>query len=83
MMTTFGYILLVLGSIIVLDGNVMFLTVAYRRSLLWFLGCLFVPIIWFIFFFMNLRETARPSAIAIGGFLVACLGGWLAGIELS
>lgn len=81
-MIAIGYILLVLGCIVGLVGDVMFLTVAYKRSLLWFFGCLFVPIVWFVFFFMNLRATARPFAISIVGLLVACLGGWMAGIEL-
>jgi hypothetical protein len=76
-----GYILLVLGLILWLVGEVMFLTVAYRRSLLWFFGCLFVPIVWFIFFFMNLRATGRPFVISLAGLLVVGLGGWMAGIE--
>ena len=81
-MIAIGYIFLVLGCIAALIGEVMFLTVAYKRSLLWFFGCLFVPIIWFIFFFMNLRATAKPFALSIAGLLAACLGGWMAGIEL-
>jgi len=81
-MSIIGYILLILGCIICVVGEVMFLTVAYKRSLLWFFGCLFVPIIWLIFFFMNFRATARPFAVSVVGFLVACLGGRMAGIEL-
>jgi hypothetical protein len=81
-MSIIGYILLVLGCIVCLVGEIMFLTVAYKRSLLWFFGCLFVPIVWFIFFFMNLRATARPFALSIVGLLLACLGGWMVDIEL-
>ena len=77
-----GYILLVLGGIVWVVGELMFLTVAYKRSVLWLIGCLFVPIVAFIFFVTNLRATARPFAIELAGFLCLCLGGWMAGIEL-
>jgi hypothetical protein len=80
-MTAIGCVLAVLGCLVALVGEVMFLTVAYKRGLLWFFGCLFIPIIWLIFFFLNVRATAGPFAISIGGLLVACLGGWMAGIE--
>jgi len=80
-MIAIGYILLVVGCIVCLAGEVMFLTIAYKRGFLWFFGCLFVPTIWLVFFFMNLRATARPFAISMAGLLVACVGAWLAGVE--
>lgn len=80
-MNIIGTILCVLGFFICLAGSIMFLKVAYQRSMPWFLGCLFVPVVWFIFFFMNVRATARPFAISIAGFLTACFGDWLRDIE--
>ena len=81
-MNIVGYILLVLGGIVWVVGELMFLTVAYKRGLLLLFGCLFVPFVSFIFFLTNLRATAMPFAIELAGFLVVCLGGWMAGVEL-
>ena len=46
-----GYILLVLGVVASIVGEIMFLTVAFKRSLLWFFGCIFIPLVALIFFF--------------------------------
>lgn len=81
-MAVLGYILLALGCLIGLVGDVMFLTVAYKRGLWCFVGCLFIPIVWLVFFFMNLKATAKPFAISTAGLLIACFGGWMAGIQL-
>ena len=76
-----GYILLFFGIILGLAGDVMFLTVAYKRSLVWFFGCLFVPLVDVIFLCLNLRATAKPFGIAVLGFLIACLGSKLCGLD--
>ena len=59
----------------------MFLVIAYRRSLLWFFGCLFVPIVCWIFFFMNLKAAAKPFLIQVIGLLLICGGSYLAGVN--
>jgi len=79
-MAAVGCILLAAGLITGLVGAVMFLTVAYRRSLWWFFGCLFIPIIWIIFFLMNVRATIKPACLSLLGFLLACCGSWMAGV---
>jgi hypothetical protein len=81
-MSIIGYTLLVLGCIVWIVGEVMFLARAYRQSLGWFLGCLFIPLVPFVFLFMHFRLTIRPFALAICGFLVAAIGGWMAGVQL-
>ena len=80
-MVTIGYILFGLGCVIYLVGDVMFLTVAYKRNLWWFLGCLFVPVIWVVFFLLNFKATLKPFAISTAGLLLAVIGVWMAGIE--
>ena len=75
-----GYILLTIGLITALVGDVMFLTVAYRRSLWWFFGCLFIPVVWIIFFFMNLKVTIKPTCLSLLGLLLAGVGSWMAGV---
>ena len=68
-MIALGYILLVVGVIIGIVGEVMFLVVAYKRSLLWFFGCLFIPIVCYDFLFFEYEShhqairasSARPA----------------------
>jgi hypothetical protein len=76
-----GHILLVLGLVFALAGNVMFLAVAFRRSLWWFFGCLFIPLVDIVFLLLNWKATARPFGIAALGLLIAGLGAWMAGVE--
>ena len=82
-MIAVGYILLVVGIITCLVGELMFLVVAYKRSLLWFFGCLFVPIVCWIFFFLNMKTTAKPFGLQVIGLILAGIGGYLAGIIWS
>jgi hypothetical protein len=81
-MIALGYILLFLGITVGLVSEVMFLTVAYKRSLWWFFGCLFIPIIEFVFFFLNFKATAKPFGLQILGLIIAGLGGLMAGVVL-
>jgi hypothetical protein len=81
-MTAVGYILLAMGLITGLAGEIMFLTVAYRRSLWWCVGCLFCPIIWIIFFLLNMKATIQPACLSLLGLLLSSLGGWMAGVIL-
>jgi hypothetical protein len=75
-----GRLLLILGFMAALTGQVMFLTVAYRHSLGWFLGCLFVPFISLIFLLLNMRETVKPLGITIAGLVAIGVGGSMAGV---
>ena len=77
-----GYMLLFIGIILCLAGDVMFLTVAYKRSLVWFFGCLFVPLVDVIFLCLNFKATAKPLGISVLGFLMACVGSSLCGLEI-
>jgi hypothetical protein len=69
-----GYILLVIGCIVGLAGDVMFLNAAYRRSLAWLFGCLFVPFVGEVFLLTHWRAAWRPYVISLLGFAVACIG---------
>ena len=79
-MATLGYILLVLGLIATLYWQVGFLVVAYNRNLWWFFGCLFVPLVDWIFLFLNFKATAKPFGLSLLGLVVAGIGGWMAGV---
>ncbi len=54
-MIVIGHILLALGLVVALIGYVKFLSVAYRRSLWWFFGCLFIPFVDIAFFAFELE----------------------------
>lgn len=77
MMTILGYILLGMGCIAGLIGDFRFLVVAYRHGLVWFFTCLFLPVIGLIFFLLHARETWRPVALSMAGFVVAGIGYWI------
>jgi len=79
-MTALGYIILVLGCVISLYWQIRFLVVAYNRSLWWFFGCLFVPFVDCLFLFLNFKATRKAFALSLGGFVVAALGSWMAGV---
>jgi len=76
-----AYILFGLGVLVSIVGEVMFLTAAYRRSVLWFLGSLFLPVVWLVFFLMHLKETWKPVLMCMSGFVVSCLGYWAGGFQ--
>jgi len=82
-MTAIGYILVALGFILGIVGEAMFLVVAYKRSLLWFFACLFVPIVCWIFFLLNMKVTIKPFTIQVVGLVLVALGGYMAGVVWS
>lgn len=80
-MRVIGYILLVLGLIGCLYWQLRFLVVAYRQSLLWFLGCLLVPFVDFLFLILHFRLARRSFGFSVLALIVTGFGGWLAGVE--
>jgi len=79
-MLTFGYILFAIGVIVAIYGEVRFLVVAYNRSLWWFFGCLFVPLVSWVFLFLNFKATIKPFCLLLLGLLVGGLGCWMSGV---
>lgn len=81
-MALFGYMVLVIGITVCLYGQIRFLVIAYNRNLWWFFGCLFVPLVDWIFLSLNFKTTIKPFAISLLGFLIAAIGAWLGGIHV-
>jgi hypothetical protein len=79
-MVLLGYILLAFGLIVGLYGEVRFLVVAYNRNLWWFFGCLFVPLVSWVFLLLNFKATIKPFGLSLLGLLLAGLGCWMAGV---
>jgi ABC-type thiamin/hydroxymethylpyrimidine transport system permease subunit len=82
-MVLIGYLLIFLGFISGLAGEIMFLVVAYRRSVWWMLGGFFLPPIAIVFLVFNFKAAFKPFAIAAAGFVISLLGASLAGVELT
>jgi hypothetical protein len=79
-MNVLGDILIWVGLIVALVGELRFLVVAYHRSLVWYFGCLFVPFAG-LSFFLNFRRTWRPMMLSTVGYLIAVLGCCASGID--
>jgi hypothetical protein len=80
-MVPFGYILLAIGFAVGLYGEIRFLVAAYKRNLSWFFGCLFLPVVGWVFLALNLKATIKPFALSLVGLIVAGLGSRMAGID--
>ena len=78
-MALLGYILLVAGFMVGIYGEVRFLVVAYNRNLWWFFGCLFVPLVAWVFLCLNLKATIKPFGVSLLGLVLAGLGCWMSG----
>lgn len=63
-----GTFLLAIGGAILVFGNIWFVINAFRVSILWGLGCLFLPFVSFFFLFTNWDKAKQP-------FLISLLGG--------
>lgn len=76
-----GSILFLVGMVAWLAGEVRLLAIAYRQGLLWFLGCLFVPFVGWVFFLLNVKQAWKPVVIATVGFVLAGVGYWAGGLD--
>ena len=83
-MVTTGYILVILGCIACLVGEILMLTIAYKRGLGWFLGSLVLaPIIWLMLLAVQFKPAAKAIAIIILGAIVSCVGARMSGLQLA
>jgi hypothetical protein len=63
-------ILLVLGIIVSTIGGIWFLVVAFKESVLWGLGCMFVPFVSLIFLISHWSDTAKPFGVSLLGSVI-------------
>lgn len=73
-MTVVAYMLFILGLMVGLAGDIRFLVVAYRQGTGWFLACLLLPLAGWLFFLLYTKDTWRPVALSIAGFIIAGIG---------
>jgi hypothetical protein len=69
-----GAILFAVGVVAGLTGDLMILIRAYRYSAFWFLACLFLPFVGWLFALLRMPRPALPLSLSAGGALVAFVG---------
>ena len=80
-MVAAGYILVVIGCMACLTGQIRMLALVYRRGFGWLLSCLLLaPLCWLALLAADFKLTARPFGLAVLGGVVAAVGGSVAGI---
>ena len=79
-MGAFGLVLMLVGIVVAAIGGIMILIQAFRTSVLWGLGTLFVPLVGLIFVFMHWQETKKAFLINVIGTAVMILGIVLGGV---
>lgn len=78
-MADLSNILFALGCLFGLAANVRFMVITYRHGLGWFFICLFLPLVGWLFFLLFTKETWKPVALSLAGFVIAFIGCWLVG----
>ncbi len=73
-------VLIIIGVIIAFIGGILFLIVAFSESVLWGLGCIFVPFVGLIFLITHWGDAKGPFFIQLAGGVVIVLGALVGGI---
>ena len=76
-MEILGMILFAVGGIIFLIGGLWFLLVTFQESILWGLGCLFVPLVSLFFLVIHWEDAKKPFLVQLAGCVPMFLGGFL------
>ena len=69
-METLGMIIWGIGGIVCLIGGIWFLVVAFRETIWWGLGCLFIPIVALVFLIMHWGDAAKPFFVSLLGVVI-------------
>ena len=70
-----GFLLVILGLILCLVGSIWILIAAFKESLLWGLGVLFInSIVVIIFVILHFEETKKPFIIWVIGVVLMIVG---------
>jgi hypothetical protein len=69
-MATVGMIIWGIGGIVALIGWIWFLVVAFRQTIWWGLGSLFIPIVALIFLIMHWGDAKKPFFVWLIGAVI-------------
>ncbi|MFO0799566.1 MAG: hypothetical protein U0804_19015 [Gemmataceae bacterium] len=73
-METIGKIVYFAGLIACIAGSIWMLVLAFQESVLWGLGCLFIPFVGLVFLIMHWPATKNPLFVYVGGLVGLVLG---------
>jgi hypothetical protein len=76
---TMGTALYFVGLIISLVGGIWILVNAFKTSIWWGLGSLFVPFVSLIFVIMNWQQNKKPFLISVAGAVVILISVFVMG----
>ena len=62
------FVSFMIGWLICFVATVWFLIQAFKQNILWGLGCLFLPLVGFIFLFVHWQEAKKPFLLYLFGF---------------
>jgi hypothetical protein len=62
------------GLLVMLAGGIFFIIAAFRQSILWGLGVLFVPLVPLIFLIVEWQSAKRPFFWQLWGLALVALG---------
>ena len=69
-MGTVGMIIWIIGAIISVFGGIWLLVVAFRQTIWWGLGSLFIPIVALVFLIMHWGDAAKPFFVSLLGAVI-------------
>jgi len=74
MSANLGILIILLGIIFIVLGEILFLVAAFRESLWWGLACLFLPFVTFFFLIVHWSKARRPFFLLLLGFALFVTG---------
>lgn len=77
-----GMLLLGLGGLIAFVGSIMILIEAFKTSILWGLGSIFIPFVGLVFVAMHWQRASRGFMIWAAGFVLIVIGSVLGGLGM-
>lgn len=82
-MELLGSIFMIIGMLIAAFTSIWFLVVAFKTSVLWGLGCLFVPFVSLIFLIMHWDDAKRPFLWSLLAIIPIVAGVMLVGPQAA
>ena len=68
--------LIYIGGLISFVGGIMLLVVAFKNSVWWGLGSLFIPFVSLIFVILNWQDAKKSFFISLAGTVLMFIGFW-------
>jgi len=77
-MSALVMVLMIVGGLVAVGGNIMLLIAAFRTSLLWGLGCLFFSPVAILFVALNWEEAKQGFLIGLAGVALVMFASFMA-----